>query len=160
MVEAYSFAMLAIRLVHFIGGVTWIGSMVYLGLVHLPSVKEKSENTLTLRGVSRLTNLLIITTIPSLTAGAAMALILSGLNTDILTASPWGLSIMAGGLIALAALVTTFTVVLPCLEKLSAENLQAHERDSLVARCQRWARITIILGILVLATMAAAGTGI
>lgn len=89
-----------------------------------------------------------------------MALILSGLNTDILTASPWGLSIMAGGLIALAALSTTFSVVLPTLEKLSAENLQAQDRDSLVVRCQRWARITVILGILVLTMMAAAGTGI
>ncbi len=67
---------------------------------------------------------------------------------------------MAGGLIALAALATTFSVVLPSLEKLSAENLQGKDRDSLVARCQRGARITIILGILVLAMMAAAGTGI
>ncbi len=160
MVDAYSATMLAIRIVHFVGGVTWIGSMIYLGLVHLPSMKGTNGNNLTPRAVSRLTNLLIITTIPSLTAGAAMALILSGLNTDTLTASPWGLSIMVGGLIALAALATTFAVVLPTLEKLSAENLQSLDRESLVARCQLWARITIILGVLVLATMAAAGTGI
>lgn len=158
MADALSYLLLVLRVVHLLGGVAWIGTIIFLGIVQLPSIRRGRTGSLSSEYVSKLNNLLVVTSMSSAVAGVSMALLFSRLNTGIFISTNWGLSIFAGGLLALAALVTTFAGALPVLERLSSPGLSDKERDRLLAKGQNWLNATIILGILVLLMMASSGS--
>lgn len=97
----------------------------------------------------------------SVIAGVSMALILSGLNTDIFVSTIrgfWGISILLGGIFALVALASTFAGVMPALERLSSPLLPENERIPVLERAQRWLQVTMLTGAAVLFLMASAVT--
>ena len=158
MPDALSYLLLILRGIHLLGGVAWIGTIFFLGMVELPSMRRGRAGSFSSEFVSRLNGLLVVTSMSSVVAGVSMALLLSGLNTGIFISTNWGLSIFLGGLVALGALVATFAGVLPVLERLSSEELQASEWNLALSRAQKWLNITIVLGAMVLLMMASAST--
>ncbi len=127
-------------------------------MVQLPSMRRGKAGNFSSEYVSKLNNLLVITSMSSIVAGVSMALFLSGLNTGIFISTNWGLSIFLGGLVSLGALVATFGGVLPVLDRLSSEELSASERNLALARGQKWLNVTTVLGVIVLLMMANAGS--
>ncbi len=149
--------MLFLRWVHFFGGVFWIGTLFYLGMVQLPALSRARTGGLSEEHVSRLNSLLVITSMSSIVAGVSMALIISQLDTGVFF-SKWGLSILGGGVLALVALVATFAGVLPALQRLSSSQLDETVRGMALRLGQRWLNLTMALGSLVLLMMAMTGS--
>src|SRR5712692_1143866 len=149
--------MFILRWIHFVGGVTWIGSLFYLRFVALPSQKTHDSH-LSMESVSRLTTTLVVSSISGVTAGVAMALILSGLNTGVFTSTGWGIAIAIGAFFALLLLVATFVGVIPALEQLSEVSGESSLKDSLRRREELWLNVAMVLGVSVLLAMAYAGS--
>ncbi len=149
--------MFILRWIHFIGGVTWIGSLFYLRFVALPSQKTHDPH-LSMSSVSRLSTLLVVSSISGVTAGVSMALILSGLNSGVFTSTDWGIAIVIGAFFALLLLMATFVGVIPALEQLSEISGESSLKDSLRRRGELWLNVAIVLGVSVLLAMAYAGS--
>ena len=150
--------MLFLRWVHFVGGVAWIGTIFYLGMVQIPAMGKARSYAISPEYVSKLNNVFIFTSISNVVAGVSIALVISGLDSGVFTSTVWGLSILAGGLLALAALATTFRGVIPAMERLSLGDLTDSERLELFGRGRTWVNATMFLGTAVLLMMAAAGS--
>ena len=157
MLDSTFIVMFALRWIHFIGGVTWIGSLFYLRFVVFPSMKTPKPH-LSMLSVSKLSTLLIITSISGITAGVAMALILSGLNTGIFTSTDWGIAISLGAFFALLLLITTFVGVIPTLEQLSEAAEGSSLKDNLLRRGELWLNVAVGLALTILLAMAYAGS--
>ncbi len=158
MPDNFSFLMLVLRWAHFAGGVTWFGTIFYLDLSYFPAVQRGKASPLSQELVTRLNILLVFSSILSIVAGVSLALVLSNLDTGVFTSTAWGLSIFAGGLFALGALISTFAGVLPALDRLSSKEVENDERNRIMARTRRWLTLTVVLGVLVLLMMATAGS--
>ncbi len=150
--------MLLLRWIHFVGGVTWIGTIFYLRLVGLPSMASSDGNRLSSNSVSRLNLVLVTMSITGLTAGVVLALVLSGLDANVFATTVWGLSVFAGAIFALTALVATFAGVMPILEQISAGGQDTRQRALLFRRGKLWLNLAAIFGVLVLLMMAYAGS--
>jgi uncharacterized membrane protein len=157
MPDNFLFLTLVLRWVHFVGGVTWFGTIFYLDLSYFPEVQRGKATPLSRELVSRLNILLIFSSILSIVAGISLALVLSNLDTGVFT-SAWGVSILVGGLFALGALVCTFAGVLPALDRLSGREIENDERNRIIAGARKWLTLAVVLGILVLLMMATAGS--
>ena len=149
--------MLILRWIHFVGGVTWIGSLFYLRFVAFSSQKTHDPH-LSMKSVSRLSTLLVVTSISGVTAGAAMAFMLSDLNTGVFTSTYWGIAIGIGAFFALLLLVATFVGVIPALEQLSEKSGESSLKESFRRKVELWLNVAIVLGLSVLLTMAYAGS--
>ncbi len=150
--------LLILRWVHFLGGVVWIGTIIYLGTVHFPAVRRNGTLAVSQESVQKMNNLLVVASILSAVTGVSIALMISGLNTDVFTATSWGISIFVGALFTLVALVTTFAKVLPALERLSSGTPGKIEDRRTIREAQIWINVTMALGVLVLLMMASAGS--
>ena len=150
--------LLILRWVHFLGGVIWFGTMIYLGIVQFPTIGRNGAAKVSSDSVSRLNILLVVASVLSAVTGVSIALMISGLDTGVFTATGWGLSVFFGGLFTLIALVTTFAKVLPALERLSSGTLSNTEERRAAREGQNWVNATVVLGVLVLLLMASAGS--
>ena len=157
MLDSTFIVMFILRWIHVIGGVTWIGSLFYLRFVVLPSQNAPAPH-LSMNSVSRLTILLVVSSISGVTAGVAMALILSGLNTGVFTSTNWGIAIAVGAVFAFILLIATFVGVIPTLEQISEISGESSLKDSLRAREELWLNVAMVLGVSVLLAMAYAGS--
>ncbi len=158
MTDLLTIVMLFLRWIHFVGGVTWIGTIFYLGMVEIPAMRKARTYGISPETVSKLNNVFIFTSISNIVAGVSLALVISGLNTGVFTSTVWGLSILVGGLLAMAALATTFRGVIPAMERLSSVELTDSERRELFGKGRTWVNATMALGTAVLLAMAAAGS--
>ncbi len=158
MTSLLTVGMLFLRWVHFVGGVIWIGTIFYLGMVQIPAMRKAGSYAVSPEYVSKLNNVFIFTSISNVVAGVSMALVISGLDSGIFTSTVWGLSILVGGLLAMVALATTFRGVIPTMERLSLGELTDGERRELFGRGRIWVNATMALGTAVLLMMAAAGS--
>ncbi len=146
--------MLILRWIHFLGGVVWIGTIFHLGMVEFPSLATTQNKTLSTTFANKLNTVLISTSIVSLTAGVAMSLVVSGLDTGFFTSTSKGLSITIGAVSALVVLVATFTGITPSLERLTTEGLDEYEREVILSKGRAWVRVAMLFGSLVLLFMA------
>ena len=135
----------------------WIGSLFYLRFVAFPSLRT-SNSRLSTHSVSKLNTLLSVTSISGITAGVAMALIISGLNTGVFTSTVWGIAISLGAFFALLLLITTFVGVIPALVQLSEAGDESSLKDSLQRRGELWLNVAVVLAVTVLLAMAYAGS--
>ena len=158
MPDATSVLLVILRWIHFLWGVTWIGTIFYLRAVELPFMKSRGDLRLSADAISRLNLVLVATSIIGLTAGVVMALFLTGLNANVFTSSPWGFSIFIGAIFALVALVATFAGFIPTLERLSSEKRSASEQALLLRKGELWLNLAALSGVLVLFMMAYAGS--
>ncbi len=158
MSESFSFGLLLLRWIHFVGGVIWIGTLVYLRLIELPRVKSRESLSIPSDLVNRLNILLVVASITGLTAGVGLALILSNLSSNVFTSTGWGYSIFFGSILALIALVATFGGVMPALDKLSSLSMDTRNHSIIARRGELWLDAAILFGIIVLLMMAYAGT--
>ncbi len=156
--DGFSLLVLGLRWAHFVGGIIWIGTIFYLGMFFLPAVRRGKVVPLSQELVSRLNVLLASSSVVSIVAGVSLALVISNLDTGVFASTAWGLSIFVGGLFALGALVCTFAGVLPALDRLSGKGVENDERDRIIAGTQKWLRLAVVFGVLVLLMMAAAGS--
>jgi len=153
--------LLVLRWVHFLGGVAWIGTIFYLGSVQLPAMRRGKLGAMSPEYVTWLNNLMVATSMSSVIAGVSMALILSGLNTEVFVSTIrgfWGIAILLGGMFALASLVLTFAGVIPALQRLSSPLLTDSEKIPLLEKAQTWLKVTMLTGATVLLLMASAVT--
>ncbi len=146
--------MLVLRWIHFLGGVAWVGTIFHLGMVELPSLSPSQERTVLPAFAKKLNTLLVTTSITSLTAGLAMSLLISGLDTGFFTSTSKGLSISIGAISALIVLVATFAGIMPSLERLTIEGLDQKKKEVILSKARNWARVAMFFGSLVLLFMA------
>ncbi len=158
MTDLLTIVMLFLRWVHFVGGVAWIGTIFYLGMVQIPAMRKTGSYRVSPENVSKLNNVFIFTSISNIVAGVSLALVISGLNSSVFTSTVWGLSIFVGGLLAMAALATTFRGVIPAMERLASGELTDSERSDLFGKGRTWVNATMALGTAVLLAMAVAGS--
>ncbi len=158
MSDSLSLGLLLLRWIHFVGGVIWIGTLVYLRLIEFPRVTSRGSPSIPSDLVNRLNILLVAASITGLTAGVGLALILSNLSSNIFTSTGWGYSIFFGSILALIALVATFGGVMPALDKLSSPSKDTRNHSIIARRGELWLDAAILFGVLVLLIMAYAGT--
>jgi uncharacterized membrane protein len=156
--DLLAIVMLFLRWIHFVGGVTWIGTIFYLGMVQIPAMRKTGNYGISPENVSKLNTVFIFTSVSNVVAGVSLALVISRLNTGVFTSTVWGLSILVGGLVAMVALATTFRGVIPTMERLSSGELTNNERRELFEKGRTWVNATMALGTVVLLMMAAAGS--
>ncbi len=146
--------MLILRWIHFLGGVAWIGTIFHLGMVEFPSLSSSRDKAVSPTFATKLNTVLVSMSITSLTAGVAMSLVISGLDTGFFTSTSKGLLISVGAISALVVLVATFAGIMPSLEHLTIEGLDQSKREAILTKGRAYVRVGMLFGSLVLLFMA------
>lgn len=101
--------MVALRIVHILSGIVWVGSTIFIHLILLPSLR--AEGPRAEAPVMRRINAFIIHPIMGLSAllvvasGVTMALRLRSGVLDLFLVTPWGWAILIGFIAAMLAMI-------------------------------------------------------
>ena len=154
-----------IRWIHILSGAAWLGEVITINLVLIPTLKSISSDqrpSFIRRTFPRLFRLASILSVISISSGILLSYLMSGWeNLSVFFTTRWGLLILIGGFLGLALTVFHF-VVESRLEPIAAsmdENTSAEDVERVIKflRFVPGAGLLVIVSIFILMMVAARG---
>ena len=102
-----------LRWIHMYAGIAWWGEVFFITFILLPTLAKlprDSKGPLMLRIFPRIFNVATITASLTVASGATLALFYSNFDVSVFVDTPWGLTILFGGIMGLFMFVLHATV--------------------------------------------------